>query len=94
METNEAEQNTDELWNMSIDLENTVTPSNIITYYRSLRRRRKKKEGENLFEVIIVTVNFFILGKEMDIKIQEMWRTPIKISKSRPIPSHIVNKCA
>ena len=38
-----------------------------------------------------MTENFPNLGKETDITIQEVQRTPIKISQSRPTPRHRID---
>ena len=59
-------------------------------YHESPTKRLKRVKG--VFEKIIAE-NFHHLGKETDIQIQEVQRTPIKINKSRT-PRHIIIKFA
>ena len=52
---------------------------------------QEEQEIENLFEKIM-TENFPILVKEIDIQVQEAQRVPNKLDPKRPTPRHIIIK--
>ena len=64
---------------------------NSIQIIRVSGEEEREKRVENLFEEKIAE-NFSNMGEETDIQIQEAQRTPIKISKSKTRPGHIVFK--
>ena len=55
---------------------------------RDSRRRRKRKEIENIFEETIVENSPNL--KEIDIKIQEAQRAPNKLNPNRPTLRHVM----
>jgi len=59
--------------------------------YRGLRRRRKKKEYEKIFEKVIVE-NFPNMEKEIANQVQEAQRVPYRINPRRNMPRHILIK--
>ena len=61
---------------------------NIINIIGVPEEDERKKGAEGLLEQIIAE-KFPNLGKETDIKIQEVQTTLIKINKSRPTPGHM-----
>ena len=58
--------------------------------YRGPRRRREK-EYEKIFEVIIVE-NFLNMEKEIVNQVQETQRVPYRINPRRNMPRHILMK--
>ena len=54
-------------------------------------RRRREKEYEKIFEVIIVE-NFLNMEKEIVNQVQETQRVPYRINPRRNIPRHILIK--
>ena len=55
-------------------------------------RRRRERKGDRKFQEIIAELPTPNLGKETNIQIQEVQRTPIKVNKSRPRPRQIIIK--
>ena len=56
-----------------------------------LEDEEREKGAKGLCKQIIAEY-FSNLGKDIDIKIQEAQRTPIKFNKSLPLPRHVIVK--
>jgi len=57
----------------------------------SKKKKKRERGAEGVLEQIIAE-NFPNLGKETGIKIQEAQRSPLKISKNRSTPRHLIVK--
>lgn len=55
-----------------------------------LKGEEKEKGTEGIFKTIMAE-NFYNLGKEMDIHIYEVPKTPNRLNLNRVTPRHIIN---
>ena len=77
---------------MRIDLENSMTPSNIITFV--LQESQTKRKGAENLSVEVIAENFPNLGKEADIQIEEAQKEPTTKSTKAGLHQDIVIKMA
>lgn len=79
-----------ELCKMKVDLENSVTPSDISLHIKGIPwEERREKKAKILFEEIIAE-NVPNLGKEANVQIEEAQRSPNRVNQERSTPRHMV----
>jgi hypothetical protein len=90
----ETEQNKEKKnkkkWGQSQRLLGQYWAYHLEKYRDPRRRRRKKKEFEKIFEIIVK--NFSKVGKEIVTQVKEAQRVPYQINPRRNMPRHILIK--